>query len=85
MATADPTSPPRAEQPSSIATFRGYRRTGGAVVTVCRAGRIHRHRVTLRRCTLLRKRTIAHAARHWPTSRWSDRSSIAVSLWEVRA
>ena len=62
MATADPTSPPRAEQPSPIATIRGYRRTGGAVVTVCRAGRIHRHRVTLRRYAALREWTATRAA-----------------------
>ena len=45
MAINDPSSPPRAEQPSPIATIHGCRRTGDAVVTVCRAGRIHRHRV----------------------------------------
>ena len=84
MAAADPTCPLTAERPSPIATIRGYRRTGGAVVTVCRAGRIHRHRITLRRYALLRKWTVTHAARLWRTSGWWGRSSIAVSLWKAR-
>lgn len=84
MANADPTCPPTGEQPSPIATIRGYRRTGGAVVTVCRAGRIHRYRVTLRRYALLRKWTVTHAAHHWRTSGWWGCSSTAVSLWEAR-
>lgn len=84
MATVDPTSPPTAEQRSPVATIRGYRRTRGAVVTVWRAGRIHRHRITLCRYALLRKWTVTHAARHWRTSGWWGRSSITVLLWETR-
>ena len=85
MATAGPTSPPTAEQRSPVATIRGYRRTGGAVVTVCRVGRIHRHRVTLLRYAALREWTITGAARRWKTSGWWGHSSIAVSLWQAHA
>ena len=85
MATADPISPPRAEQPCPIATIRGYPRTGGAIVTVCRAGRIRRRRVTLRRYAALREWTITGAARRWKTSGWWGHSSIAVSLWQAHA
>ncbi|MHB1543895.1 MAG: hypothetical protein ACYCVU_04830 [Gammaproteobacteria bacterium] len=68
-----------------LATIRAYRRTGHAVVTITRSGRSRRHLVTLRRYALLREWTVTQAARHWRTSGWWGRSSIAVSLWEARA
>ena len=66
-----------------LASIRAYRRTGGAVVTVERAGRApHRHRVSHRRYARLREWTLTVAARRWKTSGAWLRSSIAVSLWE---
>ena len=54
MPDAEPTALrlPAAKQPTAVplASIRAYRRTGGAVVTVERAGRApHRHRVSHRR------------------------------------
>ncbi len=77
-----PTSAARAQP---VASIRAYRKTGGAVVTIERAGRaLHRHRVSLRRYARLRKWTITRAPHHWCTSGWWGRGSIAVSLWESR-
>ena len=86
MPDADPTSLrlPAAKRPTAVplATIRAYRRTGGAVVAVERAGRApHRHRVSLRRYAALREWTITRAARRWRTSGAWLRSSIVVSLW----
>jgi hypothetical protein len=39
-----------------VATVKGYRRTGGAVVTVTRDGRSRRYKVTLKRWHALRNR-----------------------------
>jgi hypothetical protein len=69
-----------------LATIRAYRRTGGAIVTIARAGRArHRHHVSLCRYAALREWTITRAARRWRTSGSWARGSIAVSLWEARA
>ena len=89
MPTADPTAlrPPAAKPPAAVplATIRGSRRTGHAVVVVERPGRApHRHQISLRRYARLREWTITRAARHWRTSGAWLRSSIAVSLWEAR-
>ncbi len=89
MPDADPTALrlPAAKPPAvALATIRAYRRTGGAIVTVKRVGRgSHRHRVSLRRYASLREWTITRAARRWRTSGAWLRSSIAVSLWALRA
>ena len=90
MPDADPTSlrPPAAKQHAAgpLASIRAYRRTGGAIVTIERAGRApHRHCVSLRRYAALREWTITNAARRWRTSGWLGRSSIAVSIWALRA
>ena len=89
MPVADPTAPrlpaakPAADVP--LAAIRAYRKTGCAIVTVERAHRTpHRHRVSLRRYALLRAWTITRATRHWKTSGWWGRGSIAVSLWDAR-
>lgn len=69
-----------------VATIRAYRKTGGAVVTIARAGRApHHHRISLHRYAALREWTITPAARRWRTSDAWLRSSIAVSLWETGA
>ena len=69
-----------------LASIRAYRRTGGAIVTIVRAGRApHRYRVSLRRYAALREWTVTRAARRWRTSGALLRSSIAVSLWALRA
>jgi hypothetical protein len=90
MPAADRTRsrPPAAKPPVVIplAFIRAYRETGGAVITIERAGRaLHRHRVSLRRYARLREWTITRAPRHWCTSGWWGRTSIAVSLWVGRA
>jgi hypothetical protein len=88
MAPADPISPPAAKRPAAIplATIHAYRKTGGAIVTVERAGRApRRHRISLRRYAALRAWTLTAAARRWRTSGTWLRGSIAVSLWESRA
>ena len=91
MATADPIAPLTGTQPAAVravplALIKAYRRTGGAIVTVERQGRSpHRHRVSLRRYAALREWTITRAARRWRTSGAWLRSSIAVSLWALRA
>ena len=87
-ATATPATlpaPSAGDTPVPLATIRAYRKTGCAVVTITRSGRSRRHLVTLRRYGLLREWTVTQAARHWRTSGWWGRSSIAVSLWEGRA
>ena len=88
MAAVDPIAPVTTGKPAAVplASIRAYRRTGGAIVTVERAGRApHRHRISLRRYAALRNWTITRAARRWRTSGWWRCSSIAVSLWEARA
>ena len=86
MPDADPTSIrlAAAKQPTAVplASIKAYRRPGGAVVTVDRAGRApHRHRVSLRRYARLREWTITRAARRWRTSGAWLRGSLTVSLW----
>jgi hypothetical protein len=84
MAAVDPIAPVTTGKPAAVplASIRAYRRTGGAIVTVERAGRApHRHRISLRRYATLREWTITRAPRRWRTSGWWGRSSIAVSLW----
>lgn len=67
-----------------LAVIRAYRKTGYGIVTVERAHHTpHRHRVSLRRYTLLRAWTITRAPRRWRTSGSSDRSSFALSLWSA--
>ncbi len=90
MPVADPAALrlPAAKQPTAVplASISAYRKTGGAIVTVERAGRApHRHRVSLRRYAALREWTLAAAPRRWKTSGAWLHSSIAVSLWEVLA
>ncbi len=87
MAAADPISPLTAKSPAPVplALIKAYRRTGGAVVTIERAGRApHRHRISLRRYAALREWTITRAARRWRTSGALLRSSITVCLWPQR-
>ena len=68
------------------ASIKAYRRTGGAIVIVERAGRApHRHRISLRRYAALREWTITRVARRWRTSGYSDRSSFVLSLWGARS
>ena len=87
MATADPIAPLTGTQPATaraipLATIKAYRRTGGAIVTIERQGRVpHRRRVSLRRYASLREWTITRAARRWRTSGAWLRGSITVSLW----
>ena len=65
-----------------IATIKGYRRTGGAVVTVARQGRPpHRYRVSLRRYHELRGWLLAISRHRWTTSGAYMRSSMTISLW----
>ena len=79
-----PVAPTSAARPRPLALIRAYRRTGCAIVTVERAHHTpHRHRVSLRRYTLLRAWTITRAPRRWRTSGSSDRSSFALSLWSA--
>ena len=91
MATVDPIAPVTGTQPAAaravpLASIRACRRTGCAVVTIERTGHApHRHRISLRRYAALREWTLTAAARLWHTSGPWLRSSIAVSLWEVRA
>ena len=86
MAAVNPFAPPNAEKPAAVplATMRAYRKSGGAVVTVCRGRAIHRYRVTLRRYAALLESTVTRATRRWKMSAWWGRSPIAVSLWAYR-
>jgi hypothetical protein len=64
-----------------IATIKGYRRTGGAVVTVARQGRPpHRYSISLKRYRALQKCT-AFGNHPWQASGAWMRTSMAVSLW----
>jgi len=63
-----------------IATMRGYRRPGGAIVTIERPGEsAHRYRVNLRRYAALQK--WAALPEHGPTSGAWTRSGFSVSFW----
>ena len=87
MATADaiPSLPAGEVAAVPFASIKAYRKTGCAIVTVEPAHSApHRHRVSLRRYALLRAWTVTRATRHWKTSGWWGRSSIAVSLWDAR-
>jgi len=67
-----------------IATMRGYRKPGGAIVTVERpGGSAHRYRVNLRRYAALRD--WAGRADRGPTSGAWTRNGFAVSFWPQRA
>lgn len=63
-----------------VATIRGYRRTGHAIVTVERQGQTaNRHKVCLRRYHALRKWLSLHE--RGPTSGVWTRSGFSVSFW----
>ena len=66
-----------------VAILKAYRRKGGAVVTVERAGRsTHRYRVSLRRYHALCE-WLASGEHPWKTSGAWLRSSVTVSLWRI--
>ncbi len=71
-----------------VATVKAYRRKGGAVVTVTRAGRPkRRYVVSLRRYAALREWTLTRGPA-WNRPGWKAsgawmRGSIDVALWPV--
>lgn len=64
-----------------LATIKAYRRKGGAVVTIERAGRPkHRHCVSLRRYHALREWTHTRPKPRYTSGAWL-RSGMTVYLW----
>ena len=64
-----------------FATIKGYRRTGGAAVTVERQNRPpQRYRVSLKRYHALRE-WIPFGGHEWKTSGPWQRNGLATSLW----
>jgi len=64
-----------------IATIKAYRRKGGAVVTIERAGRPkHRHCVSLRRYHALREWTLTQPEPRYSSGAWL-RNGMTCYLW----
>jgi hypothetical protein len=63
---------------TTIATVKGYRRTGGAVVTVARNGRSRRYKVSLKRWNALRDKL--NVGLPWMCYGWFGGNSIDIKV-----